>query len=788
VGDRLLIVDDEPSFAEFVRKVAVSCGYGAAVAPGVDAIWREADELQPTHMALDLQMPGADGIEVMRQLAARRADIRLIIMSGAEGKIVEVARRLAAERGLTVAAALRKPFRAAELRQVLEKHRTNFGPLTREHIVEGVEQGQFFLEYQPAVDLRTGALSGVEALVRWNHPVRGLIRPAEFIPAAEQNGSIGSLTAFVARLALREVGDWAAAKGSRIAINVSAADLQSLGFADELAGMCAQAGLAPSLIVLEMTETVAMQDGIVGADVLARLRLKGFHLSLDDFGTGYSSLFRLQRLPFSELKIDRAFVRDCAASPESLAIIRTVVDLAHRLGLTCVAEGVEDEATLKSLAATGCDSAQGHYISRSIAADALDRWSARNIPYDLERVHGGQSPPSSSEPSIWARRFDGTDESRAHLADALTRTLNPLWDFGRNSLVGWRPRADCIEVLMMPYSSIVRHFAESRRLLRGRRLMGDGTFELARQVTGAEVRKIALPYAISDSVVGAAPPEVVERLLRRYGIMETMHRAVALFDIVGFSKLPPMLQVAQLNSLECSINNAHRILHECGVPIDLARSTTGDGFYIWNREKGEAADLRTYYLLLFALADNAAGRLSDSAGEVPLVRSCFSIGAHYSYHQVDGLDPRGHDYIVGEVTISLARISDKCLPGQVLIGGFQRPSDERSRSIGPIEFVSQAAKSLGELRQVRLHGFDVDDLRCYVTGRELSDGRVTFSRFLITDKHGGSHAAFNQKFNVTLRAADGGLKKVYVGRQGSELEEFQAERVEEALNIVLEPL
>lgn len=787
MSDRLLIIDDEPSFAEFVRKVAVGCNYEAEVAPSSEGIWQAMDELQPTHVAVDLQMPGADGIEVMRQLATRRSHARLIIMSGADGKVVEVACRLAAERGLTVAAALRKPFRAAELRRVLEEHRTNFGPLTREHITEGLEQGQFFLEYQPTVDLRSGALYGVEALVRWRHPARGVIAPADFIPAAEENGAIGELTAFVVRLALRELGGWAsAADGPGIAINVSAADLQRLGFADELSAMCAQAGVAADQIVLEMTETVAMRDVIAGADVLTRLRLKGFHLSLDDFGTGYSSLFQLQRLPFSQLKIDRAFVRDCATSAESLAIVRTIVDLAHRLGLSCVAEGVEDETSLRTVASTGCDAAQGYFISRPISAAALGPWIARQIPYDLEPAHGGQ--PAPHEESVWARRFDGTDESLAHLADALTRALNPLWDFGRNSLVGWRPRGDCIEVLMMPYSSIVRHFAESRRLLQGRRLMGDGTFEFARQLMGVDVQRIALPFVVSDSVSGAAPPDAVERLLRRYGIMETMHRAVALFDIVGFSKLPPMLQVSQLNSLECSINNAHRILHECGIAIDLARSTTGDGFYVWNREKGEAADLRTYFLVLFALADNAAGRLSDGAGEVPLVRSCFSIGAHYSYHQVEGLDPRGHDYIVGEVTISLARIADKCLPGQVLIGGFQRPSDHRARTVGPIEFVSEAAKSLGELRQVKLRGFDVDDLRCYMTGRELSGGRFTFSRFLIKDKHGGNHAAFNQKFNVTLRASDGALKNVYVGRQGTELEEFQAERVEETLNIVLEPL
>lgn len=784
MSERLLIFDDEPSFAEFVRKVAAACAYEATVAVDAEAFWRAVSEVRPTHIALDLQMPGSDGIEVMRKLAAERSDARLIIMSGADGKVVEVARRLAAERGLKVVAALHKPFRAAELQRVLDEQRTELPPLARQEILDGVAQGQFFLEYQPKLDLRSGALHGVEALVRWRHPARGLVSPGDFIPAAEQNGAIDALTKYVIRRAIEELGAWATAAGARIAVNVSAADLDRLEFADEIAAMCAEANLAPDRLVLEMTETAAMRDATAGADILARLRLKGFHLSLDDFGTGHSSLFQLQRLPFSELKIDRAFVSECATSAESLAIVRTVADLAHRLGLTCVAEGVEDAASMKCAASAGCDVAQGFHVCRPLPAGKLEEWAKSNIPYDLEPA----TEPAQEEASIWARRFDGTDEARILLTEALTRALNPLWDFGRNSLVGWRPRGDRIEVLMMPYSSIVRHFAESRRLLQGRRLMGDGTFQFARQLTGAEVQNVSLPFVVSDSIPGAAPPIEVERILRRYGIMETMHRAVALFDIVGFSKLPPMLQVAQLNSLECSINNAHRILHECGIPLDLARSTTGDGFYVWNREKGEAADLSTYLLTLVALADNAAGRAEDGAGEVPVVRTCFSIGAHYSYHQVEGLDPRGHEYIVGEVTISLARISEKCLPGQVLIGEFQRPSDRNAHPVGPVEFVSEAAKVLGRLRQVQLRGFSVADLRCYMTGRELPDGRFTFSRYLVKDKHGGDHAAFNQKFNVVLRAPDGALQRVYVGRQRTELNGFDAEQQEMTLNIVLEPM
>jgi EAL domain-containing protein (putative c-di-GMP-specific phosphodiesterase class I) len=237
-----------------------------------------------------------------------------------------------------------------------------------------IERHELSLAYQPKVEIRGGRLAGVEALARWHHPRLGAIPPDRFVPLAERYGSIDALTEWALRTGLAQWRSWSE-QGVKadIAFNISALSLRDIYFPDYLHRLCLVEGVPPSALTIEVTEG-ATQHLVRLLDTLTRFRLKGMCLSLDDFGTGYSSLLQLRQLPYSELKIDRCFVRDAATSKESRLIVNAVIDLAHGLGLTATAEGVEDEQTLALLARLGCDNAQGYFISKAMAGSELAPW------------------------------------------------------------------------------------------------------------------------------------------------------------------------------------------------------------------------------------------------------------------------------------------------------------------------------------------------------------------------------------------------------------------------------
>jgi diguanylate cyclase (GGDEF)-like protein len=240
-----------------------------------------------------------------------------------------------------------------------------------------VDSGTFVLEHQPLVDLRTGQVVGVEALARWIHEARGPVSPAQFIPIAEQIGVIKPLTMRLLGQALDEWRDWeSAGAGLVVAVNISARDLLSRDFVLEIEDLLSNASLPPSRLKLEITETTIMADPHHAEDVVRALSRLGVKVAIDDFGTGYSSLSYLRRLSVDELKIDRSFVSDMAGSESSAMIVRSIVQLAHNLGLRVVAEGVEDEATMRALAGLGCDMAQGYFVSRPLSADRVVPWLA----------------------------------------------------------------------------------------------------------------------------------------------------------------------------------------------------------------------------------------------------------------------------------------------------------------------------------------------------------------------------------------------------------------------------
>lgn len=238
-----------------------------------------------------------------------------------------------------------------------------------------IDNEQLILHYQPKVHLRTSSAQHVEALLRWNHPRRGIIPPDSFVFLAEGNGLIRRLTLWTFNEALRQVRAWCDG-GDRIgvAVNLSASMLQDEEIVMRIAEMLQRWNVEPELLRVEITETAIMADSARARDVLNALQSMGIELSIDDFGTGYSSLAYLQKLPVSEIKIDKSFVRHMAINPADERIVRSINDLDHDLGMVVVAEGVEDEETLQLLRRMGCDVAQGYHLSRPLPGPELLEW------------------------------------------------------------------------------------------------------------------------------------------------------------------------------------------------------------------------------------------------------------------------------------------------------------------------------------------------------------------------------------------------------------------------------
>ena len=241
-----------------------------------------------------------------------------------------------------------------------------------------IERREIRLEYQPKLSLRTGSVSAVEALARWQDPEWGVVEPTIFVSLAERAGLIDALTETVLEAALQQWLIWRdQGKLLNIAVNISALSLRNVDFPDFLQHLCLVAGVPCEQITLELTEG-ATQHVVRLLDNLTRFRLKGMGVALDDFGTGYSSLLQLRQLPFTELKIDQCFVGDAATADESRLIVKSVIDLAHALGLTAVAEGVEDAETLQLLAELGCDEVQGYHVARPMKPGDLVPWLLEN--------------------------------------------------------------------------------------------------------------------------------------------------------------------------------------------------------------------------------------------------------------------------------------------------------------------------------------------------------------------------------------------------------------------------
>ncbi|HYD60935.1 MAG TPA: EAL domain-containing response regulator [Noviherbaspirillum sp.] len=383
---KILILDDEPFMLKLLERQLAVLGFAKIVGHlrARDALAVVTSEPDAVGLVFcDLQMPEMDGVEFVRQLAQTGYTGGLVLVSGEEERVLQTAQRLAQAHGLNVLGVLRKPVLLDGLRQVMESHpvRSFSVPLATyksydaDDLRRAIAGSELVNHYQPKVDLATGVLSGVETLVRWQHPQDGLVYPDRFITLAEDNGLIDSLTHVVLERAMRDARAWLdAGLALHVAVNVSMDSLGALDFPDFVARLAATAGVPLKQLVLEVTESRLLKNPQAALDVFTRLRLKRVGLSIDDFGTGHSSLTQLHDIPFDELKVDRGFVHDASRNASSRAIVEASLGMARQLNMKTVAEGVENREDWDFLRVAGCGVAQGYFIARPMPAAELPGW------------------------------------------------------------------------------------------------------------------------------------------------------------------------------------------------------------------------------------------------------------------------------------------------------------------------------------------------------------------------------------------------------------------------------
>ena len=341
----------------------------------------------PDVVLVDLDMPGMDGVEFIGIVAQDRLAHSIAVVSAMEPALLHTVQVMAKASGLRVLGCIEKPLTPGKLTTVLSLYESGPGPtampsdveVSLEEVRDALAHGDITAHFQPQAEFGNGKIVGVEALARWRLADGRMVPPTVFVPLMEAGGLVDELTGLMLVQACAWSKRWQARDlDLRVSVNVSAQNLTGPEVADRYEAVLREHGVNPEHIVLEITESSVMSDTARGLGMLARLRLKGFGLSVDDFGTGYSSLSQLSQIPFTELKIDRGFVSGAPTQPRKRAMIETSLDLARKLDLSVVAEGVETIEEWQLLAQLGCDFAQGYLISAPVPGeqlpDAIQRW------------------------------------------------------------------------------------------------------------------------------------------------------------------------------------------------------------------------------------------------------------------------------------------------------------------------------------------------------------------------------------------------------------------------------
>lgn len=397
----ILLVDDDPVIREIVEFAIESLGeYDVVSANDGKQALEILDQVGNVFSLIlcDLNMPEMDGVEFFRNLKQRDFKGKIGILSGEDNSIISLAEDLAQTHQLDIVGTLSKPVNPDKLEALLVKaqetssdssakkpeHVTKY---SKEDLKAALLNREIIPYYQPKVHVGSGMIEGVEVLARWDHPTDGIVSPFEFIPLAESEGLINDLTFVIFEAALEDAERWKATGfNPMIAVNLSADILCQIELPDELANMAKRYQVDTNNIILEITESKLLESKAVPMEVLARLRLKGFELSIDDFGTAYSNIEYLQKFPFNELKIDRAFIGNAASNEQARATVETCALIGKKMGLRTVAEGVETDADLAIVRDCGIDVIQGFYYSKPLSSNDLLDWIEAYQPRQARRA------------------------------------------------------------------------------------------------------------------------------------------------------------------------------------------------------------------------------------------------------------------------------------------------------------------------------------------------------------------------------------------------------------------
>ncbi|WP_343733024.1 EAL domain-containing response regulator [Duganella sp.] len=391
-GRRVLVVEDSVVQRGYLVGLLRQLDFGEILeaGDGNEALQVLEAQAAPLFLVLtDLEMPGMDGIELTCQLRERRLTENLIVVSARDPRLLEIIENMACEdASLGLLGTLLKPVQLDALSQLLCKAEGRAGdcapaaappplaPASLEELAQALARREFAPFFQPKVAMHSGQLKGVEALARWRHPQRGTLAPPHFIEALEGTPLMADFTLAMVRQVLEQILGWQrhGLPPLTVSVNLSADNLADRGFIDRLMAQVAAAGVAPAALVWEVTETSVMRQLSQALTNMGRLRLAGYGLAMDDFGIGYSSMQQFARCPFTELKIDRAFVNGAAQWPNRHMVLKSALELGQSLGVATVAEGVETVDDWKLLRDLGCDLAQGYLLAKPMPAEALVGW------------------------------------------------------------------------------------------------------------------------------------------------------------------------------------------------------------------------------------------------------------------------------------------------------------------------------------------------------------------------------------------------------------------------------
>ena len=381
---KIIVIDDDSIVIAVVTQLLKIMGHNnvRSAADGKEAVAALATDSFDLVIS-DLNMPGMDGIEFMRHLSGMEACPSVILMSSVDKKIMAAADRLAKEHQLPLLGTIAKPVKRDELEQLIgglkiKSKSANQGPyesLPVEEVKDGIAAGRILVHVQPKVTMAEKRVVGAEALARWKNDDGSILGPAAFVPVAEKHGLMVELTDAVIDSTFASMNNWLAINSNLItSINVSIDNLSDVEFADKLVAKGGAAGVPLDRLMLEITETKIMANLKEPLDILARLGMQGIGLAIDDFGTGAAGFASLQSLPFTELKIDRAFVHGASNDAEKRTILQSIFSVAERLEIGTVAEGVEDQKDWDLLASMNCDAVQGFIIAKPMPPDEFSTW------------------------------------------------------------------------------------------------------------------------------------------------------------------------------------------------------------------------------------------------------------------------------------------------------------------------------------------------------------------------------------------------------------------------------